>query len=385
VVRLEILPEDTGTDGPVKQISLVRNKIKLEDQAAKQFVVDDLEGTGKGRIGVIDVPTFYRDFSGYSEGDDDFRSTTRDVRGLLRELRQEGVDGIVIDLRGNGGGSLAEATELTGLFIPSGPVVQVKSSSGDIELEMDPDPNQVYDGPLAVLVDRHSASASEIFAGAIQDYGRGIIIGEPTFGKGTVQTLLDLDRFVNQPDGKLGRLRLTMAQFFRVNGGSTQFRGVVPNIVFPTASGSEEEGERSLDNALPWARINAADYRSHKLGSLEPYRKAHESRVASDAGFLFLSDEQARLKEIREQETVSLNQKRRKQEWDEQESTRKAQKQRFRAAVGLPPKVDEEEKKKHGDERDEEQERMDRIGLNEAARILADYIAGLQPRSAMVQ
>ncbi|MGD2083205.1 MAG: carboxy terminal-processing peptidase, partial [Chromatiales bacterium] len=284
VVRLQLMPDSAAAGGPTREVRLVRNEIKLEDQAASSEVIDGLEGM---RIGVIEIPAFYRDFQARSEGDADFRSTTRDVRGILNSLTAEGVDGIVIDLRHNGGGSLSEATELTGLFIEQGPVVQVRDSTGKLELESDPDPQVVYSGPLAVLVDRHSASASEIFAGAIQDYGRGIIIGEPTFGKGTVQTLVDLDRFVRGEDD-LGRLRLTMAQFYRVNGDSTQFRGVVPDILFPFASSSDEEGERSLDHALPWGHIKPADFHGYGLGSLVDISSRHDRRIHDDPGFSYL-------------------------------------------------------------------------------------------------
>ncbi len=383
-VRLQLLPEDEGSAGRTKLVTLVRNEIKLEDQAARKFVIKDLGGMGNMRIGVIDIPAFYRDFQGYSKGDKDFTSTTRDVRRLIQELEQEGVDGIVIDLRENGGGSLVEATELTGLFIPSGPVVQVKNASGDLDIERDPDPDEVYTGPLAVLVDRHSASASEIFAGAIQDYRRGIIIGEPTFGKGTVQTLVDLGRFVRYGEKNLGRLRLTMAQFFRVNGGSTQFKGVVPDIVYPSAVQSDDQGERSLENSLPWAKIDAVDYQAQGLGLLEPYRQMHQLRIKDDPGFIYLSQVEAMLKEVKAQDTVSLLEKDRGIEWDQREKRRKAEKNRFLVAVGLAPEPENA---------DEEEDRLDpvadkddpvaRIMLNEAAHILADYIGG-QSRAAMV-
>jgi carboxyl-terminal processing protease len=381
VVRLQVLPKKAGSNGPSKEISLVRNKIKLEDQAAKSFVVEDLDGMAPLRIGVLEIPTFYRDFQGYTNGDEDFRSTTRDVRKLLRELAAQNVDGIVIDLRENGGGSLIEATELTGLFIPSGPVVQVKNSSGDVDIETDPDPQLVYGGPLAVLVNRFSASASEIFAGAIQDYGRGIIIGEPTFGKGTVQSLIDLDRFVRDPESKLGRLRLTMAQFFRVNGGSTQFRGVVPDIIFPTADESQEEGERSLENALPWASIRPARYDSEQLASLQRQREAHQQRIQNDPGFKFLIEEELLLRKLRDQQLLSLKEGERRAEWQERENNRKQRENRFRVSAGLPPLSEEESETE--DHSDEESEAIKRIGVNEAARILAGYIMEQSPRSAM--
>jgi carboxyl-terminal processing protease len=305
------------------------------------------------------------------------------VRALLKELMDEGVDGIVIDLRHNGGGSLSEATELTGLFIEQGPVVQVKDSSGKLDLEQDPDPHVVYEGPLAVLVDRHSASASEIFAGAIQDYGRGLVIGEPTFGKGTVQTLIDLDRFV-RGDDDLGRLRLTMAQFYRVNGESTQFRGVVPDVLFPFAASSDEQGERSLDNALPWDHIKAARFEPYGLGTLADLDQRHRKRIEDDPGFRYLVQEYALAKEIREQKTISLNEARRRAEWDRREKARRDNENAFRALVGLellPENPDPEA----DDEDEEADEAISAIQATEAARILADYIRLNRPLSAMAK
>lgn len=383
-VRLQLLPEDEGSAGRSKLVTLVRNKIKLEDQAAKKYIIEGLGGMGSTRIGVIDIPAFYRDFRGFSKGEKDFTSTTRDVRRLLSELEAEGVDGIVIDLRQNGGGSLVEATELTGLFIPSGPVVQVKNASGNLDVERDPDPAQVYGGPLAVLVDRHSASASEIFAGAIQDYHRGIIIGEPTFGKGTVQTLVDLGRFVRYGDKNLGRLRLTMAQFFRVNGGSTQFKGVVPDIVYPSAVQADDQGERSLDNALPWAQIRAVKYQPQGLGSLEAYQQKHLQRIKDDPGFAYLMQVEQLLKEVRDQDTVSLLENDREIEWERREKRRKSEKNQFFAAIGLEPESEEDEaKRRRANSASDIDDPIQRIMLNEAAHILADYI-GEQSRAAMV-
>ncbi len=387
VVRLQILPEESGSNGPAKTIMLVRNKIKLEDQAAKKSIIEHIDGKASVRIGVVDIPAFYRDFDAASRGDKDFRSTTRDVRKILREFIAEKVDGVVIDLRQNGGGSLTEATELTGLFIPSGPVVQVKDSSGSVEIEKDVDPEQVYAGPLAVLVDRYSASASEIFAGAIQDYGRGIIIGEPTFGKGTVQTLIDLDRFVRNGGGKLGRLRLTMAQFFRVNGGSTQFRGVVPDIIYPTASDSNDEGERSLDNALPWASIAALKHAKDNLGAMDIYRNLHQQRVKSDLGFNYLVQERDTLKKIREEKHISLNEDKRKKRWEQRKQAKKDRKNRFFDSIGLKPADDGEgdldADRKRKDAAEADRKVIRKIGVKEAARILADYITESSPRSAM--
>ncbi len=267
VVRLEVLPEDVSISGPTTVIDIVRNEVKLEEQAAKSEIIElpvqNPEGGAEGevtKIGVIDLPVFYLDFNGRAENRPDYRSSTRDVRKLIAELEEEGVQGIVVDLRNNGGGSLLEATTLTGLFIDKGPVVQVRNSTGRISLEEDVEPGMAWSGPLAVLVNRYSASASEIFAAAIQDYGRGLVIGEPTFGKGTVQSLLDLDDYAPSDTPNMGQLKITMAQFFRVNGGSTQNRGVVPDIRFPSAGDPDKYGERSYDNALPWTSIEPARF-----------------------------------------------------------------------------------------------------------------------------
>ncbi len=386
VVRLQVLPKDAAVGDPSKTITIVRNKIKLEEQAAKKSIIEGLEGMGKRRIGVIDVPTFYRDFRAYAKGDKDFRSTTRDVRKLLAELISEGVDGVVMDLRQNGGGSLAEATELTGLFIKSGPVVQVKDTLGKVEVESDPDPKIAYSGPLAVLVNRNSASASEIFAGAIQDYGRGIIIGEPTFGKGTVQTLVDLDRLVAAGTEELGRLRLTMAQFFRISGGSTQFRGVVPDIVFPTASNADDHGERSLDNALPWAQIKAARFNAEDATDLTYLKERHLKRIGSDAGFRMLVEEERWIRAVREQHTVSLLEVQRRTKWNERDEKIRENRNRYRVAIGLKPRT----KTDYSDEVDapaghEDDEKIDQIMVNEAAHILSDFIYLQQPRAAGLQ
>jgi carboxyl-terminal processing protease len=380
-VRLQVLPKDEVINGKPKEVALVRDKIKLEDQAAKSRVIEGLEGMDNVKIGVIEVPAFYRDFQGESRGDKDFRSTTRDVRALLGELQAQAVDGVVVDLRDNGGGSLSEATELTGLFIESGPVVQVKDAYGDVEVERDPDKSIAYAGPLLVLVNRNSASASEIFAGAIQDYKRGIVVGEPTFGKGTVQTLVDLDRFVRGQDVDLGRLRLTMAQFFRINGGSTQHRGVVPDILFPTASGAADHGERALDNALPWASIEPARYSPRGIGEVAYLRDRHQARIAKDAGFQLLSSQEAMLKEIRDTQELSLVEAQRKQELDNRERASLESKNRFRVASGLDPidmNADDE-----GEEDEAEAEAIKRIQVDEAARILADQILASRPLTAM--
>jgi carboxyl-terminal processing protease len=381
VVRLTVLPKRAGPEGRTREVVLVRDEIKLEDQAAKSEIIEGLPGMEGTRIGVIEIPAFYRDFRAQSEGESDFRSTTRDVRRLLAKLEAEGADGIVIDLRGNGGGALTEATELTGLFIEQGAVVQVRDSGGQVDVERDPDPEQVYKGPLAVLVDRNSASASEIFAGAIQDYRRGIVIGEPTYGKGTVQTLVDLGRFV-QGDEDLGRLRLTMAQFFRINGGSTQHRGVVPDIVFPTASSAEDHGERSLENALPWARIDRVSYKELASVPLDALRSEHTRRIARDPGFIYLIEQEQDLTALRERDTVSLALGERQQEWRERDQERLDRRNRLRAHRGLEPLTENADDEEEVAESDDDPEGISRIMTEESARILADYIRLSRPLTA---
>lgn len=373
VVRLQLLSDSAGTTGRSREVSIVRNEIKLEDQAAKSFVVDELANAGGVRVGVIQVPAFYRDFQAEGSGDADFRSTTRDVRQLIDDLVLKGVDGILIDLRGNGGGSLAEATSLTGLFIDKGPVVQVKDAFGKVEVEKDPEPGVAYHGPLAVLVDRDSASASEIFAGAIQDYGRGLVIGEPTFGKGTVQTLIDLNRYVPGEENNLGRLRLTMAEFFRISGGSTQLRGVEPDIRFPTADFIVDYGERSLDNALPWTQIRAADYK--KVGSLSVDLLTLQSadRILRDPGFTMLIERSKLMRDIEDQKQVSLNEQARREEDERRGKVFKEQQNSYLQARGIAP-VDEDEEGVDEDLLDAQREAIARIQVDEAARILADSI-----------
>jgi len=386
VVRLQIMPKAEGSGGGLREVRLIRNEIKLEDQAAKSFVIDGLENAPKQRIGVIEVPAFYRDFRAESEGSRNFRSTTRDVRKLIATLESEDIDGLVIDLRGNGGGSLAEATSLTGLFIEEGPVVQVKDSFGKVEVEEDPDPEVSYTGPLAVLVDRNSASASEIFAAAIQDYGRGIVIGEPTFGKGTVQTLIDLDRYVPGDVKDLGRLRLTMAEFFRISGSSTQLKGVEPDILFDFGMNGIEHGERSLDNALPWGRIRPARYARWRGIDVNGLKQRSAQRIAGDDGFRLLASQGRVLSEIDAQQEVSLRETERRAESQRRDRVLKEEKERFLRARGFDP-VDEDADPVDEEALEAQQEVIDRIQTEEAARILADVIgergSSTRPRAAM--
>ncbi len=386
VVRLLIMPKSDSTGGRTREVKLVRNEIQLEDQAAKSYIIEGPENAPSTRIGVIEVPAFYRDFRAESEGNRNFTSTTRDVRKLILDLTRDGVDGLVIDLRGNGGGSLTEATSLTGLFIDKGPVVQVKDAVGKVEIEVDPDPGVAYTGPLAVLVDRNSASASEIFAGAIQDYGRGIIIGEPTFGKGTVQTLIDLDRYVPGENADLGRLRLTMAEFFRVSGGSTQLRGVEPDIRFEFGLDLNDHGERSLENALPWDRIRPASYARYKSSDMNWLRQQSATRIAADDGFRMLASRGQLLREINDQEVVSLQESERRIESDRRDKIIKQERDRFLIKRGITP-VDEDADDVDEDALEAQQEVINRIQVEEAARVLADVISAAdgsdRPRAAM--
>ena len=374
VVRLEILPKAAGSGGRTREVELVRNEIKLEDQAAHAYVIDDLKNAPNLRIGVIEVPAFYRDFRAESEGSREFTSTTRDVQRLIKELEGKGIDGLVIDLRGNGGGSLTEATSLTGLFIDEGPVVQVKDALGKVDVEADTDPGVAYSGPLVVLVDRNSASASEIFAGAIQDYGRGIIVGEPTFGKGTVQTLIDLDRYVPGSGDDLGRLRLTMAEFFRVSGGSTQLKGVEPDIRFDLGPETDDQGERSLENALPWDRIRPARYARYAPVDVEQLRQRSAERTRQDEGFRMLTSRGRLLSEINTQKEVSLRESERRRESEQRDRVLKEERDHYLLAHGIQP-VDEDADDVDEDALERQQDAIDRIQTEEAARILADVIS----------
>jgi carboxyl-terminal processing protease len=300
-------------------------------------VIEVKAGDHTRHIGVISLPTFYQDFDARRRGDADYKSATRDVEKLLGELKKDKVDGVIVDLRNNGGGSLAEATDLTGLFIDKGPVVQVRNASGQVEEEEDPHPGMAWDGPLAVLVNRASASASEIFAAAIQDYGRGVIIGEPTFGKGTVQNLVDLDELARNEKPEYGEVKMTIAQFFRINGGSTQLRGVTPDISFPLTVDATEFGESSYDNALPWTSIAPAHYQA--VADLKPIVpmlvERHDTRVAQNTEWQNFAAEIADARQMRSEKTVSLNEQARRKQRDEEEAKRKA-----RETASATPAVD---------------------------------------------
>ena len=326
VVVLDVLPANAGPDGEHKNISLVRKKISLDKQAAKKSILVIKDGTITHRIGVISLPGFYQDFEAHQKGDKDYRSATRDVSRLLEELKKENVDSVLMDLRNNGGGSLAEAIELTGLFIDKGPVVQERDSKGTISVESDSQSGPSWDGPLGVLINRASASASEIFAAAIQDYGRGIIIGEPSFGKGTVQSVVNLDQLVKSDKPEFGELKMTIAQFFRINGGTTQLRGVTPDINFPSQADTDDFGESSYSNALPWSQIKAADYKPEgDLSGIVPILNTiHNARISKDKDFQYLSEEIAEANKQRLKNLISLNEADRRKEREAQDARIKA-------------------------------------------------------------
>ena len=337
-VRLQVLPAGATPGSPQKVITLVRDKVKLEEQAAKK-AVETIEIDGQEfKVGVITVPSFYQDFAARSRGDAEYTSTSRDVARLIAELEAEGISGLVMDLRANGGGHLTEAQELSGLFIDDGPVVQLKETSGSVQVLDDPSPKQVvYDGPLVVLVDRYSASASEIFAGAIQDYGRGIVIGQQTFGKGTVQNLFSLDRVMRGDNN--GQLTLTIGKYYRVTGDSTQHRGVIPDITLPARVDPETVGESSRDTALPWDRIQATRFQSMNAldSAIEALREYQMQEAANDPDFEYLLDEIAAVERVREQKTLSLNLEARKAEREQMEQEQLARENARRAALGLEP------------------------------------------------
>lgn len=326
-VRLQILPAETGITGPSKVITLVRDKVKLEDQQAKKTIINYQKDGRNLKLGVITLPTFYMDFEAYQKGDPNYTSTTRDVRRLIKELQIEKVDGLALDLRNNGGGSLAEAIDLTGLFIKDGPVVQVKNSSNRIEVGKDDDTDIAYGGPLVVLTNRFSASASEIFAGAIQDYHRGVIIGESTYGKGTVQTVVDLKRFINDPKAQVGELKITFQKFYRVNGSSTQHKGVTPDIKLPTALNPEQFGESSSPSALPWDEIKGTLYSRTPMineRTLANLNRSYQERLNTDSHLQRFVAETADARRGYQETRISLNENLRKKEIEEAEKKKAA-------------------------------------------------------------
>lgn len=386
-VRLDVIPAEAMLDSAPERVVIVRDRVRLEDQAAKAETIElpGADGAPAQRIGVIKLPTFYQDFEARRRGEKNFASATRDVARLLHTLREQHVDGVVLDLRNNGGGSLDEAVELTGLFIDSGPVVQVRESGGRVSVNGDDDNRIAWEGPLAVLVNRGSASASEIFAGAIQDYGRGLVIGETTFGKGTVQNIVDLDRWPANEAPRFGQVKLTIAQFFRINGGSTQHKGVVPDIAFPASVDASEFGESTYKNALPWTRIAAVPHTQY--GDFAPIlpmlRQHHAARIAEDREFTWWSEDVAQFRKERAEKSISLNEAERRAERDREEAKRK-QRQIARKELGLAPDplADDLDDGLRADERNiAEDAKREKLAekrpdplLREASAILADAV-----------
>ncbi len=377
VVRLKVIPKGQDISAAPKVVELVREKIVLQDQSAKRSIRTVKSGAKTYKIGIVEIPAFYVDFKAYQSGDPNYKSTTRDVRLLLDTLKAEKVDAVIVDLRSNGGGSLMEAIDLTGLFIKSGPVVQVRNTSNQVDVGEDDDPSISWEGPMAVMVDRFSASASEIFAGAIQDYGRGIIIGTQTYGKGTVQNSIDLDKVMGKEKassknaqivGKTndsGQINLTIAKFYRINGSSTQHKGVTPDIQFPMIYPADKYGESSEPAALPWDVIASANYKKlNDLSGIDKQLQAqHEKRMKASKEYAYLLDDIKEFRAKDSEKSVSLNEDQLKKEREDKDLQRENER---RAARGLEPL-------KKGDPKPKGEKPFDFM-LDESCEILADYL-----------
>jgi len=374
-VRLQVLPAGAAPGSGEKVLEFVRNRVTLEAQAAHKEVKTVARNGRTLKIGVITVPGFYQDIAAQNAGDENYRSTTHDVLKLLRELKTENVDGLVLDLRGDGGGYLPEATALTGLFINHGPVVQLRDTAGRLEVLDDPEPVPAYDGPLAVLVDRLSASASEIFAGAIQDYHRGVILGQTTFGKGTVQNLVPLDsRWATKPSN--GQLTVTIGKFYRVTGESTQHRGVEPDVPLASPLDTKEVGESALESALPWDRIAGVPFKASAGSSAAPPVAAlateEGTRAQHDPDYRWLVSDIAAIDSVRGQHSLSLNLKERREERSRIEGERLARENSRRAAKNLPAL-------KSVDEIDKTKDEVADVVLEQATQVMADVVVGAHP------
>lgn len=385
VVRLKILPAGQEISAQPTIVSLTRDKIVIEEESAKKSIKTVKGEDGKDyRIGVITLPKFYIDFEAYRKRDPNYKSTTRDIRMILDTLNQENVDAVVLDLRNNGGGSLQEAIELTGLFIEQGPVVQVRNVQNKVEVESDRSPEVKWTGPFGVIINRFSASASEIFAGAIQDYGRGIVLGSTTFGKGTVQSAVDMGRFISPTNRLLlkaagekddttplgapefGQINITMGKFYRITGSSTQHKGVDPDIVFPTQYTAEKFGESSEPAALPWDQIQSANF--VKLADLTPttdvLRELHETRMQNSPEYQFLLEDIQEFNKTDSIPVVSLHQAKLKQERDESKAKNRSRINKVLEIHNMPPWKDGEPQPKVD---------FDFI-LDESLRVIADFI-----------
>ena len=382
-VRLDILPVHAGPDGKHLALTLVRNKISMAEQSAKKSIIDTGTGTNKRRIGVITLPAFYEDFQGHQDGKKDYKSATRDVAALLAQLKTAKVDGVLIDLRNNGGGALDEAVDFTGLFIDQGPVVQQLNAQKVVDIESDTNPGVAWDGPMGVLINRGSASASEIFAAAIQDYGRGLILGSTSFGKGTVQTVVPLDKFGVGTNPRMGELKMTVAQFFRINGGTTQLRGVEPDVRLLPSLDDDLLGESTYKNALPYTTVKPAPFVA--AGNLHdiiaPLQQQHLTRTAANKPYQFLENELATETALRKANTMSLNETVRRKERD----TLVAHLKEVEKMSGVKASIDDG---MQGDERsltdelaaDAAMKKAKDVVLTEAADVIADA-AALQAKS----
>ena len=327
LVRLEILAHD-ATSTKTKIVEIIRDKIVLEDQASKSEIKEVKRNGKKYKIGIIDIPTFYLDFERAQAGEKDYKSTTRDVRRIINEFKLAKVDGIVVDLRNNGGGSLQEAIELTGLFIKSGAVVQVKDAYGIVKPEKDNNEEILWDGPLEVIVNRFSASASEIFAAAMQDYGRALIVGEQTYGKGTVQNVIDLNQFLQIEGKKMGQVKITLAKFYRISGGSTQHKGVMPDIAFPSLFAGTEYGEGASKYALPYDMINAQPYTQYGniLESIDKIKAASDTRMKSSMEYAYLLEDIDEINKAKDKLYITVNEDKYKAELKQTEDRNKERK-----------------------------------------------------------
>ena len=366
VVRLQILPAGAAPGSAQKIVEFTRNRVSLEAQAAHKSMQTIERGGRQVKVGVITVPSFYQDYDASRAGAKDFRSTTRDVERLIDELRKDGAEALIMDLRQNGGGYLPEAESLTGLFIDRGPVVQLRDTNGHIAVDQDPDQAIYYKGPLVVLVDRLSASASEIFAGAIQDYGRGLIVGQQTYGKGTVQNAHPLNYTIFGRKPELGQLNVTIGKYYRITGESTQDRGVAPDIALPSLIDTAEVGESTRDRALPWDTIDPAAFRP--AGDLKPLtatlQKIHDERIRNSADFRYLQQDIAAVQAVRGEKSLSLSLKEREAERTRFDADRLARENAWRQAHSLAPLKSLEELKDDGSAG---------ILLDETAQIAADY------------
>jgi carboxyl-terminal processing protease len=413
-VRLTIIPADAADSSVREVVSIIRDEIKLEDQEAKARLIELPDGDGKTlRLGSIDLPSFYADM-GPGRSARERKSTTRDVARLVGKLQEQNIDGLILDLRRNGGGSLEEAINLTGLFISKGPVVQVKDYDGEIDQKNDSDATVLYNGPLIVLTSRFSASASEILAGALQDYGRAVVVGDSsTHGKGTVQSLVQLSPYLRQFAGEEavnpGALKITISKFYRASGSSTQLKGVVPDIVLPSVNNVADVGESSLENPLPWDTVPSARYQRVDMVAphLATIAKLSGARVQSDRDFDYIREDMKRYEEIKAEKFVSLNEDKRRQEKAEAKARADARAKEVNSRnlpthvtyeftvtqasqPGLPEPLKQDElaaKKSHGtvpveaadDEADADTAKaaVRDVHFEEAKRIMADYIHAL--------